>query len=127
MKVSGNSDTGSGEYGVEHVGYRSCYQLGPTQQSVHMMADPGLLLVALALRRSDVFQDYADLDALLDGRERIIRFKPEVIQPVFVGGAPGGWVVNTDLAMTYHSFYDFFKKNLVRAGFPGELVLVRYT
>ncbi|KAI0702983.1 hypothetical protein C8T65DRAFT_741463 [Cerioporus squamosus] len=96
----------------------TCFRLGPTQEKEHMIADPGLTIIAIALRRGDVLADHKDLASLLAGDEVVIRFRPEVLQqPVFVAATAGGHGIDTNAAMTYAAFRAFFQRICELAGF----------
>ncbi|RDX45550.1 hypothetical protein OH76DRAFT_1486207 [Lentinus brumalis] len=91
--------------------WHTCFRLGPTQEEAHMIVDPGLLLIIIALRHGDVFADHSDLASLLAGNDVVIRFHPEVLkQPVFVIATGGGYGIDTETAMPYQAFCAFFRK-----------------
>ncbi len=74
------------------------------------------MIVSLALRRQ-AFRDHDTLESLLQGRERIIEWKPELMTaPFLCGGAPRGFGVVATKPMSSGGQRDFMKTSSEEAG-----------
>lgn len=95
------------------------FRLSAIQDEAHLLADPGLLLIAIGLRRN-AFAAHTSVDSFLMGREIHVKWKPELMdQPFFVAASPKGTGLRLDAPMKYSAMTQFLKKHCALAGMGG--------
>ena len=97
--------------------------MAPSTEVRYLLLEGATLLVALCLRRG-AFRDHSTLESLLAGKEKVIRFKKELLdQPIFCRSTEGGWKVERKEPMKDHALRTKFAKVAEKAGMGGECSL----
>lgn len=90
------------------------------RQETHLLVDAALLVIAIGLRRG-AFADYDTLDALLEGRDHHIVWKPEFVsRPFFAASGPRGGTLQFDCPLRYEAMRKFLAKIIIACGIGGE-------
>ncbi|CCM06699.1 uncharacterized protein FIBRA_08987 [Fibroporia radiculosa] len=96
--------------------WQQAYRLTPVKSESHLLCEPGLLMSAQGLRRQ-LFRDHNDVDSLIDGKEAVIAWKPEIEDlPVFAALRPRGRGINPDIPLSDDGARMFLRKICIAAG-----------
>ncbi|KAI0753193.1 hypothetical protein C8Q80DRAFT_1267617 [Daedaleopsis nitida] len=107
-----------GRHGMERL--RQAARFGPVSYVSHYFIEVPLLVVSLGLRRG-AFRDYSTLDALLDGTDSFITWKPEITElPFFVVSAGGGWTTDQQCPMSDYAMRFFINGAFMAAGLGSK-------
>ncbi|KAI9056813.1 hypothetical protein FKP32DRAFT_1415199 [Trametes sanguinea] len=92
------------------------FRISPPREDNYLLLDLGLLLIVLGLRRG-VFQQYTDIESLLEGNEHILEWKHGLQdEPFLCGSSPRGLAVDYAKPMAYPGFRIFLKQLAEKAG-----------
>lgn len=94
----------------------------------HYVIETALLVICLGLRRG-AFRDYSDLDTLLAGKDRLLRWHDALLDtPFFHASTPRGTTMECDKAMSYEAFRLRLKATCQDAGlggaYPGTVSMI---
>ncbi|PSR73185.1 hypothetical protein PHLCEN_2v10952 [Hermanssonia centrifuga] len=102
---------------IEHT---QDYLFFGVENPAHLLMDIPNNTIALGLRRG-AFADHTSWKSLCNGREYVIRWKPEFMKkPLFVVSSPGGWTVDHDKPMDDGAAREMLRRTCLAASF-GEL------